>query len=182
MWFITWYFIDKSSIPLWRIPWGHVGPVRYESQRSSPSPSPSPNPSHKSLTKLKRKKIKPYTYVKVQSEEILDIWDNISSILLNQRFIFKFNIIWFTFLILINYLSHLIEKIHGVIFVEFSNLEKRDTFFKLSTQDVTTGGERGVAARGNFRKGPDFAPTPLLNLFYTCSLEYFVFVTSGVII
>ena len=147
-------------------------PIRVTKVKSE---SESESESESQVTyKIKTKKIKPYTYVKVQSEEILDIWANISSILLNQRFIFKFNIIWFTFLILINYLSHLIEKIHGVIFVEFSNLEKRDTFFKLSTQDVTTGGERGVAARGNFRKGPDFAPTPLLNLFYTCSLEYFV--------
>ena len=51
-------FYRQSSIPLWRIPRGHVGPVRSESQRSSPSPSPSPNSESQVTYKIKNEKIK----------------------------------------------------------------------------------------------------------------------------
>ena len=57
------------------------------------------------------------------SEKILDIRASISSILLNQRFISKNNITDLI-LFLIN-LSHEIERLYGVIFFQFENVDKK---------------------------------------------------------
>ena len=66
---------------------------------------------------------------------------------------------------------------YGVIFVKFSNFVKKGgKMYKLSTQDVITGSRsrgRGNLPRPHFREDLDFAPTPLLNHFYTLHVASF---------